>query len=682
MEISHQIKESKLFLTLFAIGLITKLFFVMFVNPEVQEVYYLPFITYINSGNFLDPWTSYLQGDGSTVDFPFGTAMIIILSPFLVIGNILFGTVLIPLKISYFAADLMIFYFFAKIFPQYLKNILIFYWLSPLVFFITYWHGVTDIIPVFLITSSILFIRTERYYLSGMAMALGISAKFSMIIILPFLFIYLFKRSNYNNLNSFLYSVSISSVFLNAPILWSSGFLEMAFGISEGMSILNFMLNVSDDLSIFMIPLIYLLLLTIFIFFRSLNFELLVSFMFIAIFLIIHFINPTFGYYLWLVPFISLFSFNSDRIGKSFILIFSFMITGYHLLYSMGADIGVIELQKASIFSDQGPSIFKNLFFTINTFIGFALAYYFFSLGILQNSYLRFKRDPSIIAIAGDSGAGKDTFADSLREVFGPQQTLMVSGDDYHLWERGAPEWQEFTHLDPKANDLQKFFRDIAQLFDGNTVLNKVYDHETGLFSSTRRFKSNEFIIASGLHALIPNHQILTNLRIFIDTSNNLKLFFKLRRDVNERNHKIEKVLASIESRRPDFKKYIQPQSDYADIIFRLDTINEIDPIQLISINKDPELKLEIRTKKFFSSDLLLRYINQLPNSSIDHEINHLGAIFTFTGSIDKSDLYYVALNLDIDQDIFRLNENSFENDTLGIMQLFTILFLNEKKDK
>ena len=681
MEIYNQIKKSKLFIALFAIGLIAKVLFVIFVNPELQEVYYLPFLTNINLGNFLDPWTTHLKSGGSAADFPFGTAMIITLSPLLILGNLFLETSLVSLKMSYFAADLMTFYFFAKIFSQYLKNILIFYWLSPLVFFITYWHGVTDIIPVFLITSSILFIRTERYYLSGIAMALGISAKFSMIIILPFLFIYLFKRSNYNNLHSFLYSVSIGSFFLNAPILWSSGFLEMAYGISQGMSILNFMLNVSNDLSIFLIPLIYLLLLTIFIFFRSLNFELLVSFMFIAIFLIIHFINPTFGYYLWLVPFISLFSFNSDRIGKTIILIFSFMITGYHLLYSMGADIGIIELQKASIFSDQGSSIFKNLFFTINTFIGFVLAYYFFSLGILQNSYLRFKRDPSIIAIAGDSGAGKDTLADSLREVFGPKQTLMVSGDDYHLWERGAPEWQEFTHLDPKANDLQKFFRDIAQLFDGNTVLNKVYDHETGLFSSTRRFKSNEFIVASGLHALIPNHQILTNLRIFIDTSNNLKLLFKLRRDVNERNHKIEKVLASIESRRPDFKKYIKPQSDFADIIFRLDAIHEIDPIKLISMNKDPELKLEISTKKFFYSELLLRYINQLPNSSMTFDINPLSSTFTFTGSIDKSDLYSIALNLEIDEDIFRLNENSFENDTLGIMQLFTLLFLNEKKD-
>jgi len=62
-------------------------------------------------------------------------------------------------------------------------------------------------------------------------------------------------------------------------------------------------------------------------------------------------------------------------------------------------------------------------------------------------------------------------------------------------------------------------------------------------------------------------------------------------------------------------------------------------------------------------------------------DINPLSSTFTFAGSIDKGDLYSIALNLEIDEDIFRLNENSFENDTLGIMQLFTLLFLNEKKD-
>ena len=40
----------------------------------------------------------------------------------------------------------------------------------------------------------------------------------------------------------------------------------MAYGISQGITILDFTFKVSDDLTIFMIPMIYLILLTIFIF--------------------------------------------------------------------------------------------------------------------------------------------------------------------------------------------------------------------------------------------------------------------------------------------------------------------------------------------------------------------------------------------------------------------------------
>ena len=45
-------------------------------------------------------------------------------------------------------------------------------------------------------------------------------------------------------------------------------------------------------------------------------------------------------------------------------------------------------------------------------------------------------RRPFVIGISGDSGSGKDTFANSIEGLFGKHSVTKLSGDDYHLWDR------------------------------------------------------------------------------------------------------------------------------------------------------------------------------------------------------------------------------------------------------
>ena len=66
-----------------------------------------------------------------------------------------------------------------------------------------------------------------------------------------------------------------------------------------------------------------------------------------------------------------------------------------------------------------------------------------------RSNYFRLSRKPFILGIAGDSGAGKDVFSDSLLELFGEHSVVKLSGDDYHLWE-------EKTYVE--GNDTFKSF--------------------------------------------------------------------------------------------------------------------------------------------------------------------------------------------------------------------------------
>jgi len=41
-----------------------------------------------------------------------------------------------------------------------------------------------------------------------------------------------------------------------------------------------------------------------------------------------------------------------------------------------------------------------------------------------------------IIGVAGDSGSGKTTFTDAIRQIFGPDLVATITLDDYHKYDR------------------------------------------------------------------------------------------------------------------------------------------------------------------------------------------------------------------------------------------------------
>jgi len=65
----------------------------------------------------------------------------------------------------------------------------------------------------------------------------------------------------------------------------------------------------------------------------------------------------------------------------------------------------------------------------------------------------------NVISISGDSGVGKSTISEALKELF--KNPFILECDRYHKWERDSPNWKQFTHLDPSANFIMKMNNDI-----------------------------------------------------------------------------------------------------------------------------------------------------------------------------------------------------------------------------
>jgi uridine kinase len=175
-----------------------------------------------------------------------------------------------------------------------------------------------------------------------------------------------------------------------------------------------------------------------------------------------------------------------------------------------------------------------------------------------------------VVAIAGDSGSGKTSLCRILRPLFLFDKVLEFETDRYHKWERGDAHWEHTSHLDPNANYLEKLENDTFNLKIGKSVLAVDYDHSTGTFTPLQTVEPKENILLCGLHTMYSKQlRDLSDLKIYVDTSDELKKQWKLERDSAERNQDAQSILAKIESRKADYTLHVAPQKDHADIIIR-----------------------------------------------------------------------------------------------------------------
>jgi uridine kinase len=198
------------------------------------------------------------------------------------------------------------------------------------------------------------------------------------------------------------------------------------------------------------------------------------------------------------------------------------------------------------------------------------------------------------IAISGDSASGKSHLLKLLSEIFPYDQRILLETDRYHKYDRYDKEWNSITHLHPNANNLEKMADDLYCLKLGDDVFSVDYDHCTGRFTEPELIHSKPFLLLCGLHTMYSDKiRDLTDLKIFMDTPKELKTYWKILRDVSERNHSIEHVLSSIKKRDPDFQTFILPQKEFANLIIRFDPIVDLPSHTPKKLN-DSDLSLTI----------------------------------------------------------------------------------------
>ncbi len=179
-------------------------------------------------------------------------------------------------------------------------------------------------------------------------------------------------------------------------------------------------------------------------------------------------------------------------------------------------------------------------------------------------------RRPVMLAIAGDSAAGKTTLTRGIAETLGADRAIALCVDDYHRYDRAQRRDVPFTVLHPDCNYIEVMEQHLQLLALGRPILKPVYDHSTGELVRPVLVEPRDFVIVEGL---LPLHTKLAracfDITVYLDPPEQIRRKWKIRRDCAERGYTPEAVLAELDRREPDSAAFIRPQRQQADIAIR-----------------------------------------------------------------------------------------------------------------
>ncbi len=179
----------------------------------------------------------------------------------------------------------------------------------------------------------------------------------------------------------------------------------------------------------------------------------------------------------------------------------------------------------------------------------------------------------TLIGIAGGTASGKTTIAEKVyneSKKFG--SVAVIKLDDYYncLDNLTMEERKAINYDHPSSFDVDLAVKHLKDLKLGKAIQKPIYD-----FSEHNRKKETEIIeptnvvIMEGILTFaIPEIKDLFDIKLFVDTPDDIRFIRRVTRDIKARGRDLDSVVNQyLTTVRPMHLTFVEPSKKYADII-------------------------------------------------------------------------------------------------------------------
>lgn len=191
-----------------------------------------------------------------------------------------------------------------------------------------------------------------------------------------------------------------------------------------------------------------------------------------------------------------------------------------------------------------------------------------------------------LVGIGGGTASGKTTVARKLARVLG-ERAVIIDQDSYYrnLADLSYDERKAFNFDHPDAFDWDLLKSQVQQLQAGQAIQKPVYSFKESLRTAeTTTVQAAPLIILEGI-LILDNKALrkMMDVRIFVDTDDDVRLARRLSRDVKSRGRSVDDVLDQyFRTVRPMHLGFVLPTKRYADVIIPNESENEV-AVQMVA---------------------------------------------------------------------------------------------------
>ena len=179
---------------------------------------------------------------------------------------------------------------------------------------------------------------------------------------------------------------------------------------------------------------------------------------------------------------------------------------------------------------------------------------------------------PLLIGIAGGTGSGKSTVARKIADGLPADSVAVIDHDSYYR-DRSDLTYEARTTLNydhPDALDNELLVQHLESLRAGRGVDVPNYDFKThARLAERRRVEPPRILIVEGILVFVEERvRSLLDVKIFVDTDADIRVFRRVRRDLEQRGRTFQQVREQYYATvRPMHLQFVEPSKRWADLI-------------------------------------------------------------------------------------------------------------------